>query len=130
LAPPPDFAYAYPGYERTTRLLSAKSSAPRTHRTQHRFARPAIDLEAGGLLIRSQCRARLHARFAVELVLVEADPRQMTLHGFDIRGAQLRRSRPRGRERLRVHHAVGEMADEQHIEVGEIIFLDDEVVLR
>jgi hypothetical protein len=31
---------------------------------------------------------------------------------------------------MRADHAVGEMADEQHIQVGEIVFLDDEVVLR
>src|SRR3954454_2871191 len=82
------------------------------HRTQHRFARPAIDLEAGGFLVGAERRAGLHARLAVELVLVEADPRQMTLHGFDIGRAQLHRGAPRRCERLRAYHAVGEMADE------------------
>ena len=57
-------------------------------------------------------------------------PRQMTLHRFDRRRAQLGRGRPRCRKRLRTDHAVGEMADEQDIQIGEIVFLDDEVVLR
>src|SRR5438067_13729 len=57
---------------------------PRAHGAQHRFARPAVDLEAGGFLICAQRRAGLHAGLAVELVLVETDARQMTLHGFDI----------------------------------------------
>src|SRR6476620_2704024 len=105
-------------------------SAPRTHGPQHRFAWPAVDLEAGGFLIRAERRARLHAGHAVELVLVKADARQVTLHGLDIGRAQLRGGRPWRGERLRACHAVGEMADEQHIQVGEIIFLDDEVVLR
>src|SRR6266516_7465947 len=81
---------------RATRWLirattSTKPSAPRAHRAQHRFARPAIDLEAGRFLIRAQCRTRLHARLAVELVLVETDPPQMTLHGLYIGRAKLRR---------------------------------------
>src|SRR5258707_724482 len=41
LAPPPDFA---------SLIRATQSSAPRTHGAQHRFARPAINLEAGGLL--------------------------------------------------------------------------------
>ena len=49
----------------------------RAHRLQHRFARPAIDLQAGRLLVSPERRARQHARLAVDLVLVEADARQV-----------------------------------------------------
>src|SRR5262245_38740012 len=83
---PPDFASLI-------RATKGATSAP-AHRAQHRFARPAVDLEAGGFLVRAERRAGLHARLAVELVLVETDARQVALHGFDIGGAQLRRGRP------------------------------------
>src|SRR5258707_1236021 len=93
------------------RLLTMRASARSAHRLQHRFAGPAIDLETGGLLIGAKRRTGLHARLAVELVLVESDPRQMTLHRLDVFGAQLRRGRPCCRERQRASHAVTEMAD-------------------
>src|SRR5260370_290913 len=69
----------------------------RTDRTQHRFTRPAIDLQSRRFLVRSERRAGLHPGLTVEFVLVETDARQVTLHGFDIGGAQLGRSRPRRR---------------------------------
>src|SRR6185312_15637724 len=61
---------------RATRWLiratrSTTRSARPTHRAQHGFARPAIDLQPGGFLIRAERRTCLHARLAVELVLVE-----------------------------------------------------------
>src|SRR5206468_10331558 len=61
---------------RSTRWLirATKPSAPRAHGAQHRFARPAIDLEAGGFLVGAERRTGLHAGLAVELVLVEPDP--------------------------------------------------------
>src|SRR5260221_12954368 len=100
----------------------------RTDRTQHRFTRPAIDLQSRRFLVRSERRAGLHPGLTVECVLVETDARQVTLHGFDIGGAALGRSRPRRREWLRVQHAVAEVPDEQYVQVGKIIFLDDEVI--
>src|SRR6476646_1636753 len=100
------------------------------HRTQHRLARPAIDLQPGGFLVRPQRGAGLHPGLAVQLVLVEADARQMTLHGFDRGRAQLRRGGPWRCERLWVDDAVAEMADEQHIQIRKIVFLDDKIVLR
>src|SRR5882762_551281 len=69
-------------------------SARGADRTQHRFARPAINLEPGRFLIGAERRARLHPRLAVELVVIETDAREVTLHGFDIGGAHLGRSRP------------------------------------
>src|SRR5260221_364765 len=78
-----------------------------------------IGVETGGLRMGAERRAGLHPRLAVELVLVEPDPRQMTLHRLDVLGAQLRRRRPRRCERQRTSHAVAEMADEQHIQIGE-----------
>src|SRR6266403_1608099 len=100
----------------------------RADRTQHCFARPTIDLQSRRFLVRPERRAGLHPGLAVEFVLVETDARQVTLHGFDIGGAQLGRSRPRRREWLRVQHAVAEVPDEQYVQVGKIIFLDDEVI--
>src|SRR5262245_41160159 len=84
----------------------------RAHRLQHRLARPAIDLDPGRLLIGAECGTRQHAGLAIDLVLVDADPRQMLLHRFHGFRTQLRRRRPWRRKGLRVGHAVGEMADE------------------
>src|ERR1700710_1560076 len=105
-------------------------SARGAHRLQHCLAGPAVDLETGGLLIRAECCAGLHAGLAVEFILVETDPRQMALHRLYVLGAQLRRCRPRRCERQRTSHAVAEMSDEKYIEIGKIILLDDEIVLR
>src|SRR4051812_26678834 len=70
---------------KASRLIPPPNRRPlarRDDRAQHRFAWPAIDLQSGLLLIRSERRAGLHAGLAVKLVLVEPDARQMTLHGF------------------------------------------------
>src|ERR1700687_454534 len=96
---------------------SASFSARGADRAQYRFARPAIDLESGRFLIRPECRARLHPRLAVHPVGIETDAREVMLHGLDIGGAQLGRSRPRRREWLRAQHAIAEMPDEQHIQI-------------
>src|SRR5947208_6363797 len=109
------------------RSSGLEASARGAHRLQHRLAGPAVDLEAGGFLIGAERRASLHAGLAVELVLVEPDPGQMLLHRLDVLGAQLRRCRPRCYERQWTSHTVAEVTDEQHIEIGEVIFLDDEV---
>src|SRR5580693_3712212 len=109
-------------------LLNVPDAAPlmrRAHRTQYRFARPAIHLQSRRFLIGAERRAGLHPGLAVELVLVEAKARELTLHRFDVGGAQLRRGRPWRRERLRIAHAVAEMTDIQHVEIRKIIFLDD-----
>src|SRR5580698_2439657 len=89
-------------------------SARRAHRTQHRFARPAVHLEPSRFLVGTKCGTRQHSRLAVELVGIEAKPRELALHGFDVGGAQLGRCRPRRRERLRTDHAIAEMPDIQH----------------
>src|ERR1700726_962381 len=95
---------------RATRWLAMRALSVdllrRADRAQHRFARPAIDLEPGRFLIGSEGGARQHSRFTVELVLVEAETRQSPLHRLDIDGAQLRRRRPWCCERQRARHAV------------------------
>ena len=101
----------------------------RANRAQRCFAGPAIDLEAGGFDRRPAPRAS-SSRLAVQLVAIEADAREVALHRLHVGGAQLGRRRPRRRERLRAGHAVAEMADEQHIQIGEIVFLDHEVIFR
>src|ERR1700722_17573213 len=65
------------------------SSVRRTDRTQHRFARPTIHLQARLLLVGAERRAGLHSGLAVDLVGVETDAREVTLHGLDVGGAQL-----------------------------------------
>src|SRR3954471_14291352 len=61
--------------------------AHRAHRIEHRFARPAIDLQPRGFLIRPQRGTGLHSGLAVQLVLVEADAGEMTLHRLHRRRA-------------------------------------------
>src|SRR5215468_2747749 len=92
--------------------------------------RPAVQLQAIGLLVGAKRRARQHAGLAVELVGIEAEFGEPALHRLDVGGAQLRGLAPRRLERARIEHAVAQVADEQHIEVGEIVVLDDVVVLR
>src|SRR5665213_4345748 len=55
----------------------------RADRTQHRFARPAIDLEPGRFLVGPERRAGLHPRLAVDLVGIQTKPRELALHGLD-----------------------------------------------
>src|SRR5499433_1219744 len=100
------------------------------HIVEHRRGWPAIDLEPVRLLIGAERRAREHAGLAVDLVLVEAELGQRTLHRLDLRGAQLRVFAPWRLERTRIGDALAQMADEQHVEIGEIVFLDDVIVLK
>src|SRR5262245_16439044 len=100
------------------------------HVVEHGSGGPAIDLEPVRLLIGAERRAREHARLAVDLVLVEAELGERTLHRLDLRGAQLRVLAPRRLERARVADALAQMADEQHVEIGEIVFLDDVIILE
>src|SRR5260370_4317193 len=74
--------------------FSEHALSRRADRTQHRFTRPAIDLQSRRFLVRPKRRAGLHPGLAVEFVLVETDARQVPLHGFDIGGVRLGRSRP------------------------------------
>src|SRR4029077_912373 len=100
------------------------------HVVEHGGGGPAIDLEPVRLLIRAQGRAREHTRLAVDLVLVEAELGKRTLHRLDLRGAQLRVLAPRRLERTRVADALAQMADEQHVQIRKIVFLDDVVILE
>ena len=61
-------------------------STRRAHRTQHRFARPAIHLEASRFL-GAKRRARLHPGLAIQLVTIEAEVCKLALHGFDVGSA-------------------------------------------
>src|SRR4051812_47217529 len=97
---------------------------------QRRSSRPAIERELFRLLIGAEREPRLHPGLAVELVVVEAEGGEALLHLLELRSAQLHHRLPRRLERPRVRDAVGEMADEQHIEVGKIVFLDDKVVVE
>src|SRR5262249_18761924 len=80
--------------------------------------------------IRAKRRARQHAGLAVDLVLVESPPRQLALHLFERQGLELLDLSPWRLERARARDAVGEMADEQHVKIGEVIVLKREVVRR
>src|SRR5438477_848821 len=100
------------------------------HVGEYRRRRPAIDLEAIGLLIGAERGAREHAGLAVDLVLVDAEPNERALHRLDLVGAQLRRLAPGRLERARIADAFAQVADEQHVEIGEIVFLDHVVILQ
>src|SRR5438128_7888928 len=100
------------------------------HVVEHRRGRPAIDLEPVRLLVGAERRAREHAGLAVDLVLVEAELGEGTLHRLDLGGAQLRVLAPRRLEPTRIGDALAQMADEQHVEIGKVVFLDDVIVLE
>src|SRR5262245_16052025 len=100
------------------------------HMLEHGRGRPAIDLQAIGLLIGAERRAREHAGLAVDLVLVEPGAGERLLHYFDIAGLELRVLAPGRLEAARIADALAQMADEQHIEIGEVIVLDHVVVLE
>src|SRR5262245_56296378 len=117
----------------TSQILRALKSIAAVfllHMLEHRGRRPAIDLQAIGLLIGAERRAREHTGLAVDLVLVEADAGERLLHRFDVAGLELRALAPRRLEAARIADALAQMTDEQHIEIGEIIVLDHVVVLE
>src|SRR4051794_4245881 len=105
-------------------------SVRRVDGLQHAFAWPAVNLETGRFLECAKRGAGLHAGLAVQLVLVEAKPRQPFLHRLDVGCAQLLRGSPGCRKRQWARHTVGKVPDEQHVKIREIVLLDDEVVLR
>src|ERR1700691_3432617 len=96
---------------------------------EQRRRRPAIDLESVALLIVTERGARLHPGLAVDLVVVVAARGENFLHAVEIAGGKLRDVAPRRLERPRIDDAIAEMPDEQNVEVGEIVFLDEEIVL-
>src|SRR5262245_29123780 len=100
------------------------------HVVEQGWRRPAVQLEAIGLLIGAKRRARQHAGLAVELVRIEAELGEPALHRLHVGGAQLRGLAPRRLERFWIENAVAQVADEQHIKIGEIVVLDHEVILR
>ena len=59
---------------RRRRVLFSILPALALHVSKHRRGRPAIDLQSVGLLISAERRACKHAGFAVDLVLVDAEP--------------------------------------------------------
>src|SRR5688500_2167590 len=93
------------------RWLSALSA----HMREDLGSRPAIELQAVGLLIGAERGARQHAGLAIDLVAIEPELGHAALHRFDLRGAELRRLAPGRLERPRIGDAVAEMADEQHV---------------
>src|SRR5262245_788554 len=117
----------------TSQILRALKSIAAVfllHMLEHRGRRPAIDLQAIGLLIGAERRAREHAGLAIDLVLVEADAGERLLHRFDIAGLELRALAPRRLEAARIADALAQMADEQRVKLGEVIVLDHVVVLE
>ncbi len=104
--------------------------ARRAHMVEHFGRRPAIDMQPIGLLIRAERGAGFHAGLAVDLVAVDAQFRQPLLHAFDVGGFHLHNLAPRCLKWPWIGNPVGHMADEENVQVREIVFLDDEVVLR
>src|SRR6185369_15405732 len=82
------------------------------------------------LLIGAERRAGQHARLAVDLVLVEPERCEPLLHRLDLARLELGGFAPRRLERFAAGDAIAEMADEQNVQIGKIVVLDDEVVLR
>src|SRR5262249_47792143 len=113
----------------TAQGLSLRADAG-AHVVEHGGGRAAIQFLAPWPLVRARRRTGQHAGLAVELVAIEAEVGEPALHRLDLCGAQLRGLAPRRLERPRIENAVAQVADEQHIEVGEIVILDDVVVLR
>src|ERR1700722_5183548 len=109
-------------------IFSTLILACRLHVREHRGGRPAIDLQAIALLISAERGARQHAGLAVDLVMIVAAIGQDFLHAVEIAGRQLRDLAPRCLERTRLKHAVAQVTDKQHVEIGEIVLLDREVI--
>src|SRR5580704_1283011 len=125
-APPPQGK----GNRISLRRSIASIPATRLHLCQQSGSRPAIELQPVALLIFAEGGARQHPGLAVDLVVIIAARGEDALHAVEIGSGKLRDLAPRGCERPRVENAVGQMADKQNIQIGEIVFLDGEVVLR
>ena len=95
---------------------------------EQRGGRPTIDFEPVVLLIVTQRSARFHPCLAVDLVVIKAAGAENFLHAVKIARRQLRDLAPRRLKRPGVDHEIAEMTDEEHVEVGKIVFLDDEIV--
>src|SRR5262245_43318537 len=100
------------------------------HVLKHGGGRPAVDRQSVFLLIRAERRAREHARFAVDLVLVETKRGQPLLHQLDIHRLELSILAPRRLELASAGYAVAQVSDEQHVQIREIVVLEHEIVFR
>src|ERR1700733_2560459 len=110
-------------------IFSTLILARRLHVREHRGGRPAIDLQAIALLIGAERSTRQHAGLAVDLVMIVAALGQDFLHTVEIAGWQLRDLAPRRLERARIEHAVAQVTDKQHVEIGKIVLLEREIVV-
>src|SRR5262249_15997549 len=97
---------------------ASRARSMRFHMREQRGGRPAVELQSAALLILAKRGAGLHSGFAVDLVVIEAAGGEDLLHAVEIAGRQLRDLAPRRLERPRIGHAIAEMTDEQHVEVG------------
>src|SRR5690348_10442844 len=97
-------------------------------RKPRRSAWPAIKFQSIAFLILAERGAREHAGFAVDLVVIIATRGEQLLHAIEICSRQLHDIAPRCFEWPRVGEAIAQMADEQHIKIGKIIFLDRKIV--
>src|ERR1700722_982615 len=109
-------------------IFSTLILARRLHVSEHRGGRPAIDLQAVLLLIGAERGARQHPGLAVDLVMIVAARGEDFLHAVEIAGRQLRDLAPWRLERARVEDAVAQVTDKQHVEIGEIVLLDREII--
>src|SRR4029450_1399934 len=72
---------------------------------------------------------REHARFSVDLVLIEAKRGQPLLHDLDLACLELGVLAPWRLKWSSAGDAVAEMTDEQHIEIRKVVALEPVVVL-
>ena len=94
------------------------------------LGRPAVDLQAVRLLVGADQGARVHAGLAVDLGDRIAQRLQALLDALDALGGELLDVGPGRRESGAAGDAVAEIADEQRVEVGHVVALDDEEVLE
>src|SRR5438046_606991 len=88
------------------------------HVGEQRLGRPAVELEAVGLLVGADQRARVHAGLAVDDGDLVAQPLQSLLDALDALGGELLDVGPGRHEGGTAGHAVAETAAEQRVDVG------------
>src|SRR5262245_55466175 len=100
------------------------------HVLQQCLRRPAVDLQAIGLLVGADQRARVHSCLAVDLGDGIAQGLQLDMDLLYALGRQLPDVAPWRAEVAAAHHAVAEVAHEQGVEVRHVVALEHHEILK
>src|SRR5206468_3882070 len=98
------------------------------HLLEHGGGGPAVEPQPVRLLIGAEREPGLHAGFAVDFLRIIAEVGEPPLHLLELGGLELHHLGPWRFECPPVENAIAQLPYEQHVEIGEIVVFQHEIV--